>query len=357
MTPDFTTAETIHYARQMALPGFGHTAQQALRDAHVLVIGAGGLGSPALMHLAAAGVGTLEIYDDDTVDPSNLHRQLIHSYPRIGQRKTDSAATTLTQLNPHITIITHPTRLAHNNAYDAINRADLVIDGTDNFATRYLINDICVTTATPYIWAAISAWDAHISVFALPHTPCYRCLHPTPPPPNTVPTCAQTGVLPTLPGLIGTTQAHEAITLITGIGTPLTGTLATYSGHTNTWNYLPLNPSPTCPTCSTKPTTTPHHQPDPPPPNRPTNHPSALTTATTIDIRPPHTTHTNPWPTTLTIPLPDILANPHATATRLATHPAPRIIYCESGTTAQLAALTLTDAGLTDVSAHPGPPQ
>lgn len=364
--PALTPQEHTHYARQLLLPGFGLPGQHHLRNARVLVVGAGGLGSPVLSHLAAAGVGTLTIYDNDTVDATNMHRQLIHNYERLGMLKVDSAALTLTQLNPTINIEKHPTRIDATNVINAVTHADIVIDGTDNFASRYLLNDTCVALNTPYIWAAVYQYDAQLSVFATPHGPCYRCLHPTPPPPGSVPSCAEGGVLGVLPGHVGTAQATEAIKLLTGIGRPLTNRIGIYDALDGTWNYLPLTKNPTCPTCATPPQ--PHamvtrwtkefaNDPTCALPTTTTTPPTITATHlhqahTTnppilIDVRTPTEHATATIPGSHNIPLNTILTHPTTALDNLPlnTKHAPLVLYCTSGTRSHLAAATLNDAG------------
>lgn len=238
------------YARHLLLPGFGHSGQQKLMAARILVVGAGGLGAPVLSYLAAAGVGHITVIDDDVVDSSNLQRQVIHTVDRIGQPKVDSARGAILGLSPDISLVTIQERLTAENAVEVVQGHDLVIDGTDNFGTRYLLNDLCVALGLPYVWAAIFQYDATLSVFDAAVGPCYRCLHPSPPPAGAVPSCADGGVLGVLPGHIGTAQATEAIKVLTGVGAPLIGRVATYSALSGEWDYIPLAKSPNCPACS-----------------------------------------------------------------------------------------------------------
>lgn len=246
---DLTAQQRERYARHLLLPGIGSLGQRALLDAHVLVVGAGGLGSPVLTYLAGAGVGSITVIDDDLVDLSNLQRQVIHSTERVGTPKVDSAKATLAGLNPETTVHTINARLTRENVVDVLAGIDLVIDGTDNFATRYLLNDVCAALGLAYIWAAIFQFDASLSVFHAATGPCYRCLHPQAPAPGTVPSCSQGGVLGALAGHVGTAQAVEAVKLITGVGRPLIGRVATYNALEGEWDYVPLAKNPTCPTC------------------------------------------------------------------------------------------------------------
>lgn len=250
MAPPLSPRQRERYARHLLLPGFGELGQQRLVAAKVLVVGAGGLGAPVLTYLTAAGVGQITVIDDDVVDSSNLQRQVIHTVDRIGNPKVESAAVTIRALNPDIDLVTIQDRLTAENVAQIVADHDIVIDGTDNFATRYLLNDVCVAMGLPYVWAAIFQYDATLSVFDARRGPCYRCLHPNPPPAGSVPSCADGGVLGVLPGHIGTAQATEAIKVLTGIGQPLIGRIATYSALSGEWDYIPLSKSPTCPACS-----------------------------------------------------------------------------------------------------------
>src|SRR5690625_2404077 len=241
---------TQRYSRHLLLPQVGRAGQQKLSQARVLVVGAGGLGAPVLTYLAAAGVGTLGVIDDDEVELSNLQRQVIHQTASIGKPKVESAADFVRNLNPNTRIITYNERLTEQNVFEIITEYDIIVDGTDNFPTRYLLNDACVVATKPYVWAAIFQFNAVLSIFHAGHGPCYRCIYPAPPPPGSVPSCAEGGVIGALPGLVGTTQALEAIKLILDAGTPLRGTLASFDGMTGRWEYVPAAPSPHCPTCA-----------------------------------------------------------------------------------------------------------
>jgi molybdopterin/thiamine biosynthesis adenylyltransferase/rhodanese-related sulfurtransferase len=213
------------YARQITLPEIGVAGQEKLRRASVLIVGAGGLGSPAALYLAAAGVGTLGLIDFDRVDATNLHRQILYGTSDVGRPKLEAAQERLEDLNPDVRVVPHPARLTSENALEILPGYDLVIDGTDNFATRYLVNDACVLLGKPNVYGSVFRFDGQVSVFATQDGPCYRCLYPEPPPPGLVPSCAEGGVLGILPGIIGSLQATEAIKLITGIGESLAGRL------------------------------------------------------------------------------------------------------------------------------------
>jgi len=249
-----TSPDAIRYARQVLLPEFGREGQQRLLDARVLMIGLGGLGSPAAMYLAAAGVGTLGLVDFDVVDETNLHRQIIHGTSDIGRSKLDSAVETLRAINPEVQLLAHEELFSPSNARALVDAYDIVIDGTDNFPTRYLVNDACVMSGTPNVYGSIFRFEGQAAVFAAPGGPCYRCLHPEPPPAGLIPNCAEAGVLGVLPGIIGTIQATEAIKLITGIGEALVGRLLLYDAARMTFRNIALSRDPECPVCGDAPT-------------------------------------------------------------------------------------------------------
>ena len=250
----FSGAEQLRYARHLSLPEIGLAGQAKLRRASVLVIGAGGLGSPALLYLAAAGVGRLGIIDPDRVEPSNLQRQILYATADCGAIKVEAARARLLALNPHLQIDVYPESFALGNATRLIAGYDWIIEGSDQFATKYLVNDACVLAGKPYIGASIRAFSGMLAVFAAPTGPCYRCLFPEPPDPATIPSCAQAGVLGTVPGLFGTLQAHETIKLILGIGEPLIGALLTVDLLTMRFQKLKLPRDPYCPVCGESPT-------------------------------------------------------------------------------------------------------
>ena len=225
---ELTADEVRRYSRQLLIPDVGMLGQRRLKAARVLCVGAGGLGSPALMYLAAAGVGTLGIIDFDTVDESNLARQVIHGQSDVGRPKVASAGDSVREINPLVEVVLHDQALNSGNAMEIIAQYDLVVDGTDNFATRYLVNDACVLLGKPYVWGSIYRFDGQASVFWAEYGPCYRCLYPQPPPPGMVPSCAEGGVLGVLCASIGSIQVTEVIKLITGIGEPLLGRLMIY---------------------------------------------------------------------------------------------------------------------------------
>jgi sulfur-carrier protein adenylyltransferase/sulfurtransferase len=253
----FSEDEVRRYARHIILPGIGGDGQRKLIDASVLVIGAGGLGSPAAMYLAAAGVGTIGLVDFDRVELSNLQRQLLHDTDDVGRPKVDSARDRLTQLNPNVEVRTHPVLLSSENAFDVLGAYDVVVDGTDNFPVRYLVNDACQMLGKPLVYGSVYQWEGQASVFLPgPNTPCYRCLFPEPPPPGTVPSCAEGGVFGVLPGIIGSIQAVEAIKLVLGVGESLAGTLVLYDAMRNEFTSVKLRWDPDCPVCGKHPTVT-----------------------------------------------------------------------------------------------------
>jgi len=254
--PALTVDEVRRYSRHLIIPDVAMAGQQRLMNAKVLCVGAGGLGSPALMYLAAAGVGTLGIVEFDTVDESNLQRQIIHGQSDIGKSKALSAKEKIAEINPNVNVVVHEFRLDTDNVMEIFAQYDLIVDGTDNFATRYLVNDACVLLKKPYVWGSIYRFDGQASVFWAEYGPCYRCLYPEPPPPGMVPSCAEGGVLGVLCASIGSIQTTEAIKLITGIGEPLIGQLMIYDALEMSYRKIKVRKDPKCPLCSEKPTQT-----------------------------------------------------------------------------------------------------
>ena len=248
--------EILRYSRHLIMPEVGMEGQQKLKAARVLCIGAGGLGSPLALYLAAAGVGTLGIVDFDVVDYTNLQRQIIHSTADVGRKKLDSAAEKLKAINPFVNVRKFETRLSSENALDLFREFDIVADGTDNFPTRYLVNDACVLTGKPNVYGSIFRFEGQASVFATEQGPCYRCLYPEPPPPGLVPSCAEGGVLGILPGLVGVIQATEVIKLILGKGDPLIGRLLLVDALSMKFRELKLRKNPDCPACGSHRTIT-----------------------------------------------------------------------------------------------------
>lgn len=250
--PELTNDEVLRYSRHLILPEVGLLGQRKLRAARVLLVGAGGLGSPAALYLAAAGVGTIGLVDFDVVDVTNLQRQVLHGTRFVGRPKLVSAADRLADLNPHVELVPYETALTSANALEIVREYDLVLDGTDNFQTRYLVNDACVLTGRPNVYGSIFRFDGQASVFATADGPCYRCLFKEPPPPGLVPSCAEGGVLGVLPGLVGTIQATEAIKLIVGAGTPLVGRLLLVDALQMRFREVKLRKDPSCPACGTR---------------------------------------------------------------------------------------------------------
>ena len=251
-----TIDEVRRYSRHLIIPDVAMAGQKRLKNARVLCIGAGGLGSPALMYLAAAGVGTLGIVDFDVVDESNLQRQIIHGQSDIGRSKAESARDSVLEINPLVTVNLHEERLDSSNVMEIFADYDLIVDGTDNFATRYLVNDACVLLDKPYVWGSIYRFDGQASVFWAEHGPCYRCLYPEPPPPGMVPSCAEGGVLGVLCGSVGSIQVTEAIKLLTGIGEPLLGSLMVYDALEMEYRKIKVRKDPNCAVCGENPTVT-----------------------------------------------------------------------------------------------------
>ncbi len=251
-----SAAEKLRYARQITLSEIGESGQAKLKQSSVLIVGAGGLGSPLALYLTAAGVGRVGLVDFDVVDESNLHRQVLHTQLNLGMHKLDSACATLEALNPHVHVETHPLRLDRSNALEIIRAYDIVADGTDNFATRYLVNDACVFSNVANVYGSVFQFEGQVSVFAHGDGPCYRCLYPKPPPPGLVPSCAEGGVLGVLPGLIGTLQANEVIKLLLGIGHPLIGRMLLLNALGGRWQTLSVRRDPKCEVCGPEATIT-----------------------------------------------------------------------------------------------------
>ncbi|MCE1179417.1 MAG: ThiF family adenylyltransferase [Micrococcales bacterium] len=252
--PEPTAEQLLRYSRQVLLPGLGIEGQRRLLGSRVLVVGAGGLGSPALLYLAGAGVGTLGVIDSDVVDVTNLHRQVIHRAADEGAPKTASAASAVRALNPDVEVIEHRERLTPDNALRILSGYHLVLDGSDNFPTRYLVGDACGLLGIPHVWGSLLRYQGQASVWWAGHGPCYRCVFPAPPPPGSVPSCAEGGVLGPVCAAIGSIEAVEAVKLLTGIGEPMLGRLLLHDASTQTWDTLPVAADPQCPLCGEHPT-------------------------------------------------------------------------------------------------------
>ena len=255
-TQELSTELISRYSRHIVIPEVGMAGQRRLASARVLVVGAGGLGSPTLLYLAAAGVGTIGIVEFDLVDESNLQRQIIHGQADVDEPKAHSAAASIRALNPHVTVEIHDLMLDSENVMDVFVDYDLIIDGTDNFATRYLINDACVLLGKPYVWGSIYRFEGQASVFWAEHGPCYRCLYPEPPPPGMAPSCAEGGVLGVLCASIGSIQTTEAVKLLLGIGEPLVGQLMVYDGLEMSYRKVAIRKDPDCAICGERPSLT-----------------------------------------------------------------------------------------------------
>ncbi|MFJ9518213.1 adenylyltransferase/sulfurtransferase MoeZ [Kitasatospora sp. NPDC101801] len=253
---ELTVDEVRRYSRHLIIPDVGMAGQKRLKNAKVLCVGAGGLGSPALMYLAAAGVGTLGIVEFDVVDESNLQRQIIHGQSDIGRSKGESARESVQEINPYVNVILHEERLDNDNVMEIFSGYDLIVDGTDNFATRYLVNDAAVLLGKPYVWGSIYRFDGQASVFWAEHGPCYRCLYPEAPPAGMVPSCAEGGVLGVLCASIGSIQVTEAIKLLAGIGEPLVGRLMIYDALEMNYRQVKIRKDPDCALCGENPTVT-----------------------------------------------------------------------------------------------------
>ncbi|MFC3997201.1 adenylyltransferase/sulfurtransferase MoeZ [Nocardiopsis sediminis] len=253
---ELTVDEVRRYSRHLIIPDVGMDGQKRLKNAKVLVVGAGGLGSPALLYLAAAGVGTLGIIDFDVVDESNLQRQIIHGQSDVDRPKAVSARDSIRETNPFVEVVLHEERLDSDNVFRIFEPYDLIVDGTDNFATRYLVNDAAVLLGKPYVWGSIYRFDGQASVFWSEHGPCYRCLYPEPPPPGMVPSCAEGGVLGVLCASIGSIQVNEAIKLLAGFGEPLVGRLMIYDALEMSYRTVKVRKDPECPLCGKNPTIT-----------------------------------------------------------------------------------------------------
>jgi adenylyltransferase/sulfurtransferase len=254
--PALSPDELVRYARHLSLPDVGRLGQERLRQARIVVIGAGGLGSPAALYLAAAGVGTLGIVDADRVELSNLQRQILHGTPDVGSFKVASAAKRIGNLNPHVQVEPHELRLDAASAAEVLREYDVVVDGSDNFPTRYLVNDTCVWLGKPLVYGSIFRFEGQVSVFDAARGPCYRCLYAEPPPPELVPNCAEGGVLGVLPGIVGSLQALEALKLVLEVGESLVGRLVLFDALALSFRELRLRKDPDCPVCGERPTIT-----------------------------------------------------------------------------------------------------
>ena len=376
--PDLDRDELYRYARHITLPDVGLEGQRHLKSGRVLCVGAGGLGSPLALYLAAAGVGTIGLVDDDVVDESNLQRQLLHGTGDIGRSKLDSALDRLRDVNPHVEVETYHMRLTSANALEILDGYDVVVDGTDNFPTRYLVNDACVLLGTPNVYGSVFRWEGQVSVFATEDGPCYRCLFREPPPPGMVPNCAEGGVLGALPGIIGTMQAMETIKLLLGAGKSLAGRLMIFDALDMSWREVALRRNPSCPVCGDDPTQTElidyevfcGVKPDPSAAARPVDHEAAMADSfeevapNKVEVllgeeRPPFLLDVRePWEWAVSnlsdygarlIPLGEL-------GDRISEIPTDRpvVVYCRSGQRSRTGARRLLDAGRREVRSMRG---
>ncbi len=348
--------DLTRYRGHLTLPEVGLDGQRKLAKASVLCIGTGGLGSPAALYLTAAGVGRVGLLDSDEVDTSNLHRQVLFRTEDVGARKVEAARRTLSALNPDVALVTHDVRLTPENAADLLRGYDVIIDGTDNFRTRYLVNDTCVRLGKPDVWASIHRFEGQVSVFDASRGPCYRCLFPVEPPPDQIPSCAEAGVLGVLPGILGTMQATEAIKLILGVGHSLVGRLLVFDALAMTWNELALPKDPSCPACGRAatapslplPLAAPAAEASPPVPSiGPQELKRRLEAGedlTVLDCRDPHEWEICRLPGSLLIPLKEL-------SSRLGEvdRDRPVVVHCYRGPRSIKAAAMLTQAGFQSV--------
>ena len=355
---DLTREELVRYSRHILLPQVGEAGQRALKRSRVLLVGAGGLGSPVALYLAAAGVGTLGLVDFDTVDLSNLQRQILHGSASIGSSKIDSARDRLVDINPNVSIEPYRTRLTSQNALEIARGYDLIVDGTDNFATRYLVNDTSVLLGIPNVYGSVYRFEGQASVFGAPGGPCYRCLFRDPPPPDLVPSCAEGGVLGVVPGLVGTIQATEAIKVLLGLGDTLVGKLLTIDVMKMTFRTLAIQKDPSCPACGTHEITEliDYDEFCSGPAARAVNaiqeiQPSQLASRLKkgeqleiIDVREPYEWEIGHIPGARLVPLASIAEEIPRLDKRRET-----ILYCKVGARSMYAAQQLADAGVSDV--------
>lgn len=353
--PRLSPPEMARYARHLLLPEIGESGQRRLSHARVLIVGAGGLGSVTATYLAAAGVGTIGLIDDDVVDVSNLQRQVIHTTGDIGRAKVDSAADRLAGLNPLVTVVRHRERLTADNARDLVAAYDLVVDGADNFGTRYVVGDACALTGRPHVWGSIHRFDGQVAVWWPPQGPCYRCVFPQPPPPGTVPSCGEAGVLGSLCASIGSVQATEAVKVLTGIGQPLIGRLLVHDALAMEWSTVPIRADADCPLCGPSRTIT-----EPTDPDSACAAPGArlnveqlralladrdagVADFDLVDVREPHEWSGGTIPGAIGIPLGEVATAPLAAQRRV-------VLYCAAGGRSRRAAVILGDRGFVDVA-------
>ena len=348
--------EMKRYSRHVVIPEFGVQGQIRLKQSSVLVVGAGGLGSPLAYYLAAAGIGRMGLVDFDTVDYTNLQRQILHTTQDVGRSKLQSAVEKLTAVNPFVKLETYETRLTPKNALEILKSYDVVVDGTDNFPTRYLVNDACVILKKPNVYGSIFRFEGQVSVFYAEEGPCYRCLYPKPPPPGMVPSCAEGGVLGILPGIIGTLQANETVKLLTGLGDTLIGRLILFDALGMKFREVRIKKDPECPVCGHDPTVTALIDYEEfcgvnavePPPVVPEISAKELShtrsTVVLVDVRDPHELEIARIPDTVHIPLPELLDRMGELE-----KDSDIVVHCRSGVRSARAAKLLLDTGFTRV--------
>ena len=371
--PPLTTAQVERYSRHLLLPGVGDDGQRRLANARVAVLGAGGLGSPVLTYLAAAGVGSIGVIDDDVVDMSNLQRQTVHRTADVGLLKTGSASRAIAQSNPLVTVIEHPVRLTSANALQVLGDYDLVVDGTDNFATRYLVSDACALLGVPCVWGSVFQFMGQLSVFWAGHGPTYRDVYPDPPPLGSVPSCGEAGVFGTVCAVIGSAMATEVIKLICGVGEPLLGRLTIYDALVGSYRSVAVRPDPEAPPvtelvdyeafCGARPARDPSSDPELADRGVSTidAHPGVLTpqqvsgllqaggSITVVDVREPAEFRLGALPHAILVPVGDIVSGDALAGLTEAAGRGDIVLYCKTGVRSQRAAEVLIAAGLTGV--------
>ncbi|MGP5928410.1 ThiF family adenylyltransferase [Corynebacterium glyciniphilum] len=347
------------YQRQITLAGFGLDAQQTLADAHVAVLGAGGLGSPALLYLAAAGVGEITVIDDDLVSTSNLHRQVIHTDAAVGSSKTESACREMLARNPDVTVHVVSSRLTADNAVALLRGADVVLDGTDNFAARYACSHACAVLGIPQVWASILGFDGQLSVFGMPAGPVYEDVFPTPPPAGAVPSCSAAGVLGPVVGVVGTAMALEAVKVVTGVGSPLCGEIGYFDGLSGRWEYIPVAADPAVADRIRQAPTPVAEELAVEPSDESAPMVPSLEDAVLLDVREPEEYATVHIPGAVNVPLSRLrgavagIADTARLADEATTSGRPLVVYCAAGTRSAQAVEILADAGITGVD-YPG---
>lgn len=347
------------YQRQITLAGFGLDAQQTLADAHVAVLGAGGLGSPALLYLAAAGVGEITVIDDDLVSTSNLHRQVIHTDAAVGSSKTESARREMLARNPDVTVHVASSRLTADNAVALLRGADVVLDGTDNFAARYACSHACAVLGIPQVWASILGFDGQLSVFGMPAGPVYEDVFPTPPPAGAVPSCSAAGVLGPVVGVVGTAMALEAVKVVTGVGSPLCGEIGYFDGLSGRWEYIPVAADPAVADRIRQAPTPVAEELAVEPSDESAPMVPSLEDAVLLDVREPEEYATVHIPGAVNVPLSRLrgavagIADAARLADEATTSGRPLVVYCAAGTRSAQAVEILADAGITGVD-YPG---